>query len=264
MIITHWFTIKRVLPQIFAFAEFHHFEKVVSYLFVGKTEAVLFDTGTGYADIKVVIRTITQLPVRVFLTHAHWDHIGGVNQFDSVSVYNDPFEEKCLQNGFISTDIEEMHKQKYFQKPYTPRKYSIKGISDYKLLSDREIIIAGDVHIKVIHTPGHTPGSVCYFLKELNFLIAGDTVYPGPLYAYLPESDIVAYSQSIKKLLSLMNDGTLILPGHNAITSPHKLLQHIDKGLEDVLCGLAIGTIQKEGYIKYIFQGFSILCNFLL
>lgn len=261
---TKWFTIKRVLPQVFSLAEFHHFEKVVSYLFVGKTEAVLFDTGTGYADIKLAIRSITHLPVRVLLTHAHWDHIGGVNQFDSVSVYNDPFEEKCLQNGFTSTDIEELHKQIYFQKPYTPHKYSIKGTSDYKLLSDREVIFVGDIHIKVNHTPGHTPGSACYLLEELNILIAGDTIYPGPLYAYLPESDIVAYSQSIKKLLSLTNDGTLILPGHNAITSPYKLLEYIDKGFEDVLSGLAIGEKQKEGYFKYPFQEFSILCSSLL
>lgn len=261
---TNWFTIKRVHPQVFSIAEFHHFEKVVSYLFVGKTEAVLFDTGMGYADIKLAIRSITHLPVRVFLTHAHWDHIGGINQFNSVSVYNNPFEEKCLQSGFISTDIEELYKQKYFQKPYIPCEYTIKGTSEYKLLSDREVIFAGDIHIKVIHTAGHTPGSVCYFLKELNILIAGDTVYPGPLYAYLPESDIVAYSRSIKKLLVVTDKNTLILPGHNAITSPCKLLEYTDKGFADVLRGSAIGMVQKEGYIKYPFQGFSILCRSLV
>ena len=72
----HWFTIIKIRPHVYAFAEFGHFEKVISYLVVAKSQALLFDTGLGYRSIHKAIRTITKLPITVFLTHSHWDHVG--------------------------------------------------------------------------------------------------------------------------------------------------------------------------------------------
>ena len=202
-----WFTVQKVRPQLYALAEFNHFEKVVSYLVVGKTQAVLFDTGMGYKDIHKVIRTITKFPVAVFLTHKHWDHIGGVRKTDTVHTWS--------RDG---------------------QKMDIDGFT-----------------IQVIHTPGHTPDSVCYFLKDLNWLFVGDTLYPGPLYAHLPESDIAAYAQSLAKLCSFTNKKTLILPGHNAVYTGYTLLKNAATLMKQAIHAKKAGTKEIKG------DGFSVL-----
>src|SRR3989344_6241676 len=135
-----WFTVQKVHQNIYALAEFHHWEKVVSYQIIDQTQAFLIDTGMGYESIKLEIAKLTSLPVKVLLTHAHWDHIGGTNEFEDISVFNDPFEIKSLEAGFISGDIDElMDSQMFSQTKYSVKKYRVLGIKNYTLLSDGQI-----------------------------------------------------------------------------------------------------------------------------
>ncbi len=222
-----WFTVKKIRPQLYALAEFGHFEKVVSYLVVGKTEAFLVDTGMGYTDIHKAIKAITKLPVTVLLTHAHWDHIGGVKKADRVYVFDHPFEKKS---------ITQLH-------------------NNYVSVQDRQILKIGNYTVKVIHTPGHSPGSTCYFIKNLNWLFVGDTLYPGPLYAHLPESDLYAYTKSLARLCLVANNQTLILPGHNKLHCSYALLKKAA-----VLMKKAVRT-KKMGISELKGDGFSILLS---
>jgi len=97
-------------------------------------------------------------------------------------------------------------------------------VYQWKDFTDGQEIVVDDMVISVIHTPGHTPDSVCYFIKGRNWLFTGDTLYPGPLYAHLPESNIHDYANSLQKLCAIVNDQTLIFPGHNAIQCDYPLL----------------------------------------
>lgn len=220
----NWFTIRRLGQYIYAIAEFCHQEKVVSYLVAKRDRAILFDTGLGYENIAKIIGTITPFPITVFLTHAHWDHIGGASAFSSVYLYDHPFERTRISEGFRSSAIPELSENSYFFPPFAPKPYHVIGRKTYQTLRDKQILVIGGNSIEVIHTPGHTPGSTCYFLKDQNILIAGDTLYPGPLYAQLPESDIEAYAQSLAKLTKITNSRTRILPGHNATSCSYRLL----------------------------------------
>jgi glyoxylase-like metal-dependent hydrolase (beta-lactamase superfamily II) len=104
-----WFTVSQLHPQVYAFAEFSHWEQVVSYLIVDKHRAFLVDTGMGYASIDEEVKKITSLPVTVLLTHTHWDHIGGLHEFESASVFNHSFELAQLKKGFSSKEVPELH-----------------------------------------------------------------------------------------------------------------------------------------------------------
>jgi glyoxylase-like metal-dependent hydrolase (beta-lactamase superfamily II) len=221
---TTWFTVDRVRPNIFAFAEFSHHEKVVSYLVVERDRAILFDTGLGYENIATIVSSITSLPVIVFLTHAHWDHIGSATSFSSVYLFDHAFERAHLLKGFRASAIPELSEQRYFSSPFTPKNYLAAGKKNFTVFKDAKPFVFGDLTIEPVHTPGHTPGSVSYFLKEQNVLIVGDTLYPGPLYAQLPESNIGAYAQSLLHLTKVANADTLILPGHNATSCSYGLL----------------------------------------
>lgn len=204
-----WFTIKRILPHVYALAEFEHFEKVISYLVVGKSQALLFDTGLGHRSIHHAIKSITKLPVTVFLTHSHWDHVGGLVKSDKI---------------YSFANMKDM------------QKISIDGIS-----------------IQLIRTPGHTPDSVCYYLPTFNILILGDTFYPGPLYAHMPESNIRDYAQSLDRMVNTFSATPHFLPGHNAITCEYAMIQQAAKLMKKIVKSTKTEVHEVKG------DGFSIL-----
>jgi glyoxylase-like metal-dependent hydrolase (beta-lactamase superfamily II) len=253
----NWFTITKVHPQVYALAEFNHWEQVVSYLFLGKYQAILIDTGMGYQNIKHAIERITKLPVTVLLTHAHWDHIGGVNIYDQIFVYNHPFEKKLLEQGFYSSEIGELSNSSLFDKPFKSLDYQIKGIKNYQLLKDE--IKIDDFSFKVIHTPGHTPGSVCFYEEKLNILFTGDTLYPGPLYIHLTESCFEDFVISINKLKDHITKNTIIFPGHNRIKCSSQIFEALYLGANQVNEGIIMADTKDKDVSEYVFKKFSIL-----
>lgn len=215
-----WFTIQQVHTSVFALAEFCHFEKVISYLVLGTSQAILIDTGMGYESISAVIRQITRLPVRVLLTHTHWDHTGSASEFADISVFNETHELQRLNRGFNSTEISELHDVALFEKPFKPKVYEVKG-SNPSTLNNTDVIYCDPWKFTIWHTPGHTPGSICIVEPSVGWLFTGDTLYPGPLYAFEDESNIEAYSSSIRYINKHIDIFRYIYPGHNeAIALP--------------------------------------------
>ena len=211
---TDWFTISEIDNQVYAISEFQHSEEVSSYLVMDGDQAVLFDTGMGFESITEAVRQITSLPIKVFLTHAHWDHIGGCHEFEHVSVYKHPFEESRLRSGYdISGHL-------------------VKGITRFQTVADLEVIPMNSFSLQVIHTPGHSPGSVCYLLPEKRLLVAGDLVYKGPIYLFLPESNLEEYRRSITKLMQYHSSFDVILPGHNSVREDAILLTQFAEALD--------------------------------
>lgn len=234
---THpWFTIKKVHSHVIAIAEFAHEEKVVSYLLFGKTHAYLIDTGMGQKDISLIVHQLTNLPVIVLLTHSHWDHIGGIASFPTVYVFDNPWERTHLQKTF-------------------PKKH-------FSYLKDKQIIGAGDMTIHVIHTSGHTPGSVCYYVPKHHMLFTGDTVYPGPLYAHLPESDVHAYAASIHQLAHVVSHKKIaVFPGHNSMKVASALICEADKGFSALLQGRLAVSYKMRHTAIYTFKHLSLLVS---
>jgi glyoxylase-like metal-dependent hydrolase (beta-lactamase superfamily II) len=96
---TPWFTVKEVKPHIFGIAEFAHEEEVISYLIVGRTHALLIDSGLGARPIRPIVESITSLPIVLTHTHHHWDHIGGDHEFSN----------KIDAQSVMSIDCEPFH-----------------------------------------------------------------------------------------------------------------------------------------------------------
>ena len=76
-----WFTVERLDEDTWVVSEYRHWEHTHCYLLLGRERALLIDTGLGVAPLAPVVRELTGLPVTAALTHAHWDHIGGLGEF---------------------------------------------------------------------------------------------------------------------------------------------------------------------------------------
>ncbi len=104
------------------------------------------------------------------------------------------------------------------------------------LLDDDAVLDVGELRLRTVHTPGHTPGSTCFLVEGSPVLLSGDTLFPGgPGRTDRPGGDFATVIDSIRdRLFGPLPDDTVVLPGHGAETTigaerPH-LQEWIDRG----------------------------------
>jgi hydroxyacylglutathione hydrolase len=89
-----------------------------------------------------------------------------------------------------------------------------------RLVAHDEQVGIGELSGLVVHTPGHTPGSVCLHVPDLDLLLAGDTLFAGSVgRTDLPGGSWEALQRSIRERLLDLPDGTLVIPGHGPATT---------------------------------------------
>lgn len=225
-----WFEIKKIDPTTYAICEHGHWEKMNSYLLIGSEEALLIDTGLGIGNIKQMVDEITDLPIMVVSTHVHWDHIGGHSLFDRIYVHEN--EREWLENG-IPIPLEIIRKQieKEIFTITPPDSFNIEKYSVYQgkpsgLLNDNQLINIGGREISVMHTPGHSPGHLCFYDEKMHYLFSGDLIYHGLLFANYPSTDPVEFIKSVERVNSLEKINK-VLPSHNAVDIPVAVISEL-------------------------------------
>lgn len=138
-------------------------------------------------------------------THGHWDHIGAVEQLRNAG----------YQVGVAKDDA---HMLPSF---------------DY-LIEDEAVFAVGDLRIRAIQTPGHTPGSTCFAIDGHDIFFSGDTLFPGgPGATKFEGGDFPTIINSIdRKIFSRFNPSTLVLPGHGRSTTVGAELPHLQEWIE--------------------------------
>ena len=146
-------------------------------------------------------------PKVLLITHSHWDHIGDAARIKSkyqLPVYIHTLDAKNLESpgsdGLLCW-------------------INIEGVKPSHLISEGDAIAIGDLTFKVIHTPGHTPGGVCYYCSEEKTLFSGDTLFKGTI-GNLSFSTARPHLMwpSLNKLAQLPSD-TRVYPGHGEDTT---------------------------------------------
>jgi glyoxylase-like metal-dependent hydrolase (beta-lactamase superfamily II) len=212
----NWFTVDRIDPTTYCISEYRHWEETHCYLLLGRDRALLIDTGLGICDISPVVRHLTDLPVTAIATHIHWDHIGSHWSFPDF--YAHQLELDWLNGGFPLTldTIREMVVDRCDLPPnYDISTYRFFQGKPTKVLSGDEIIDLGNRSVKVLHTPGHSPGHMCFWETERGYLFTGDLIYRDILFAYYPSTDPQAYLQSLEAVACL--PAKRIFPGHHSL-----------------------------------------------
>lgn len=138
----------------------------------------------------------------IILTHAHGDHIGGVEKFMSqfnIPVYVHKKEAPILRDA--KENLSSMISGEKIE------------IEPDRLLKDEEELIVADLPLKILHTPGHTPGGICIYIKP--YLISGDTLFAESIgrtdFSY---GSIDALTEGIKNKLYTLPVDTIVYPGH--------------------------------------------------
>jgi glyoxylase-like metal-dependent hydrolase (beta-lactamase superfamily II) len=168
-------------------------------------DAVLLDAANEHDRLLDLAKA---LGVREVLeTHGHWDHIQAVPQ---------------MRDAGYSVHV-------------TPEDAAMLPSYD-ELLADDSIVKVGRLKLHTIHTPGHTPGSMCFLLEGSPILFSGDTLFPGgPGATQYEGGDFTTIIESIdRKLFAPLPADTIVLPGHGDQTTigeerPH-LQEWIDRG----------------------------------
>ena len=170
--------------------------------------AVLFDAPAAPEKILDYLKKNGLSLKKIFLTHAHFDHILALKELQNIT------GAKCLLH-----ELEE----KYLTDPDLnlagDHVSEIGTVTDYKLLKEGDVVSVDGINIKVIHTPGHTTGSVCYLVNDIT-LISGDTLFSGSVgRSDFPLGSFEDEINSIKNKLMLLDDDVKVCPGHGFSTT---------------------------------------------
>ena len=256
----NWFEVYKIRPGVFAIYEPHQLEEVISYLIVGGNKVLLFDTGMGISNIQAVVAGLTKLPVSVFNSHTHNDHVGDNWRFSEIYGMDTDFTRANARGSKEDAQAELAPEEICGALPagFDAKAYSTKAFHIAHWLHDGDKIDLGGRALKVIGPPGHTPDSIALFDEKNGLLFMGDSFYLGPIYLYRPETDLDAYVASMQKLAALMPRLQLLLPAHNTPVADPGYLPKVVTAIQQVRRG-EVKAIAKDGNHEYVFEGFSFL-----
>lgn len=237
----NWFTVGQIDKDTWMISEYRHPEETYCYLLNGSRYSLLIDTGLGICNIYDEVRKLTDNPVTAVATHIHWDHIGGLKYFPDFYAHR---EELKWLSGEFPLPIE-MIKKMAADHCDLPENYDIDTYTVFqglptRVLNDGDIIDIGGRRIKVLHTPGHSPGHMCFWEKEKGYLFTGDLVYKGTLFAYYPSTNPEDYLKSLEKISELPVER--VFPGHHSLDIQPEILIRMRNALR---------RLKKEGKLQH-------------
>lgn len=250
----NWFTIEAADADTVVISEYRHAEETHCYLLMGTRRAVLIDSGLGVADIGGIVTSLTSLPLTVVTTHVHWDHIGGHGFFSEVAVFHCekdwisgdfPLSPGVVKKNLLAGSCE-------FPPDFDIDRYEIYQGGAGQLLFDGDEFDLGGRRLVVIHTPGHSPGHICFWEPERGYLFSGDLIYAGILDAFYPSTDPVRFMQSVTRVGKL--PVKRIFPGHHKLELSADMIRHVRGAFES----LAEKGLLHHGAGVFDFSGFGI------
>lgn len=228
-----WFTVDQVDRETYVISEYRHWEEPHCYLLNGAQRSLLIDTGLGICNISEIVAGLTDKPVTAIATHIHWDHIGGHKYYPDF--YAHRAEVEWLHGGFpqpLSAVKKSVVEHCELPGDFSIDNYELFQGRPVKILCGGEHISLGDRDIQVIHTPGHSPGHMCFWEEERGYLFTGDLVYKGMLAAWFPTTDPVAYGQSLEKVSLL--PVKRVFPGHHTLAVEPEILLRMRDGFRQL------------------------------
>lgn len=207
---------------------FHIYEPgaVYSTLIIGETRALLIDTGYGFGDLAGFVRTLTDKPLEVVLTHGHTDHCGGHYQFPSVHMNlmdmptylkYETTQKKMIVEKF-KRDRSAAELPDVWPEDFDENAYLQHPIRQFEPLRDGQIFDLGSRQEEIIFMPGHTVGSVVVFDRQTGLLFSGDNISDSLWILFDTSAPLTQYVSKLKEVAELPLKG--IVASHRKLVFP--------------------------------------------
>ena len=227
-----WYAIERIDAQSIAIGEPRYWQYQVSYLLLGASRAILFDSGSGKRDIRPVIEALTSLPVTVIFSHAHFDHAGNHHRFDSVAMFDHASLRERVTDGHFWPTLAQ------YYKVGRPRI----AVSEWWEVD--ETVDLGGRELEIVPVPGHAPESIALLDRERHQLYTGDFIYNGELLV----TDLERCLESTTTLISRTDGDETLFGAHGFPRMPYERLEELQR----LLRAIQKGEINPKPSFNYL------------
>ena len=172
-------------------------------------EAMVIDPGDDIQDVLAIVRKHNLQVKQIVITHAHIDHVGGAMKLRAAT--GAPI--LLNQNDFALLTMLDL--QAAWIGVSSPGEVKID-----QYISQGDTVTAGPLQANVLHTPGHTEGSICLYFPAEQKLVAGDTLFAGSIgRTDLPGGSMQKILRSLHSTVMSLPDETVVIPGHGPLTT---------------------------------------------
>ena len=219
------FAANEVLPGV------HHIKDAMGVcmtLLVGDNAALLVDTGYGTEDVQAYVKTITSLPLTVLLTHGHHDHALGARWFEKTCMFAEDIPDFVTYTG--AETRERVLGQAKAKGLTTDAGFMTDAIPLPEVLQEGDIDLGG-MTARVIHCPGHTPGSAVVYVPERSLLLTADDWNPCTWLFFPAALGVKEYRSNVQKLSQLPH--THVLCSHQPVLFERSMMDDFLANLTD-------------------------------
>lgn len=215
-----WFKTDRITDGLYLITEHHYYwwNRANLWLIKGRDQDLLIDAGLGVASLRHHIASLIDKPLLAIASHVHFDHAGGLYEFDQRAIHTaeaealkqgDDHEALCNpESGWVLPD--------HFEEPpypgFTVEQYSMRATEPTQILQEGDVLDLGDRAFEVMHLPGHSHGCIALYDPQSKDMFSGDVIYDGELLDELHCSHIPTYIKTYERLQTVSVDA--VYPGH--------------------------------------------------
>ena len=220
-------------------------------LIVGENRALLVDTGFGIDDLRGIVRGVTELEPEVILTHGHFDHAMGVWQFGASRMFAEDaddfreetalsFRQQALEAARTAETEIEIGEEALLRADIRMPQPLTAGEEDL-----------GGISVRILHVPGHTPGSAVLYIPKYRLLLSGDDWNPCTWLFFERALPVAEYRENLRGLMTLPFEN--VLCSHRSALYPRGMMEAFADGLTDgALLGAEPVRIEPYAHIHTV------------
>lgn len=192
------------------------------FVLEGEKEALMIDTGMQGDHVRELAERLTDKPLKLIVTHADRDHVGGNQDFDSF------YMSGAEASNYYSKKAGAVAK---------PGEQSEKAEPTFIPVENGDVLDLGNRPIEIVTLPGHTPGSIGLLDVNNRVLISGDPIQDGTIYMFGVQREMHAYMASLRKLAAYRDRFDFIYPSHGSFPIKPDKIDRLLAIAEDIMAG---------------------------
>jgi glyoxylase-like metal-dependent hydrolase (beta-lactamase superfamily II) len=210
--------------------------------------------------MRALVAELTDKPVFLVSSHAHWDHVGSNFQFDERWIHEAEADAATLIQGIPNEKLQRGFAPELLTAPL-PEGFNIETVTippaaPTNVMHDGHRFELGGRVLEVLHCPGHSTGGIALLDAGNGALFSADVAYAGALYVFDPV-DLPVYAASLQRLADFAPSLSAVYPAHDASPIDPAMLPRMAEAVNSVVNGLE-PTGQEGDVARWEFDGFAL------